>query len=112
MTKETAACERPRCSARDFKLTLCLAGFRAFEGILEFERGIGVSCRVVSHKMGPKGGQVVSNTSDLTRPRKQYVIPLKAELNRFSMLVPEPRPGASKDVPGAFEGHCREKKSR
>ena len=41
MTRETAACESPKCSASDLKLTLCLAGFRTRETGPDLERGIG-----------------------------------------------------------------------
>ena len=49
MTRETAACESPKCSASDLKLTLCLAGFRTWETGPDLERAIGVSGPVVSH---------------------------------------------------------------
>ena len=49
MTRETAACESPKCSASDRKLTLCLAGFRTWEAGPDLGRGIGVSGPVVSH---------------------------------------------------------------
>ena len=41
MTRDTAACESPKCSASDRKLTLCLAGFRTWEAGPDLGRGIG-----------------------------------------------------------------------
>src|SRR6266478_4410852 len=40
MTRETAACESPKCSASDLKLTLCLSGFRTKGAGPDLERGI------------------------------------------------------------------------
>jgi hypothetical protein len=50
MTKETAAWESPRCSARDFRLTPEPGAFRASGAPFDFGRGIGWSGLVVSHK--------------------------------------------------------------
>jgi len=49
MTRETAACESPKCSASDLKLTLCLAGFRRCEAGPDLGPSIGVSSVLVSH---------------------------------------------------------------
>src|SRR2546430_9070446 len=55
MTSETAACESPRCSARDLRLTLCPEGVRARKIVPDLGRGIEISCKVshiyrTSHK--------------------------------------------------------------
>jgi hypothetical protein len=49
MTRETAACESPKCSASDLKLTLRLASFRTRGAGPDLERAIGVSGPVVWH---------------------------------------------------------------
>ena len=48
MTRDTAACERPRCSARDFRLTVCPEGFRDGKLLADLGRGI-KCCAVVCH---------------------------------------------------------------
>ncbi len=51
MTRDTVAGERPRCSARNFKLTDGAAAFpRGREDATVVDRGMGCILRVVWHK--------------------------------------------------------------
>jgi len=50
MTKDTAAWDKPTCSARCLRLTPVPEVFRAAEVLFDFPRGIGASGLVVSHK--------------------------------------------------------------
>jgi len=49
ITNETAAFERPKCSARDFRLTLWPEDFRVMGVATDLGRGMGVIWGVVSH---------------------------------------------------------------
>lgn len=91
MTRETAACESPKCSASDLKLTLCLAGFRTKGAGPDLERGIrGVWSGSLAHQT--VAGQALQ--SALTTVMLRYVMALKYALNRFSMLFSKPERGA------------------
>ncbi len=51
MTRETVAGERPRCSARNFRLTAGAEVLpRGREDVIILDRGMGGLVRVVSHK--------------------------------------------------------------
>ncbi len=49
ITKDTAAWDRPRCCASDFRLVPAPEGLDASGVTLDFERGIGRFAPVVSH---------------------------------------------------------------
>src|SRR2546430_15774754 len=88
MTRETAACESPKCSASDLKLTLCLAGFRACGAGPDLERSI-VGCPVREFRTSHRSGTspTIGSPARVTR----YATSLNYTLNRFRMLFLNPR---------------------
>src|SRR5439155_20022347 len=87
MTRETAACEIPKCSASDLKLTLCLAGFRARGAGPVFERSI-VGCPVGEFRTSHRSGTspTIGSPAGVTR----YATVLNYPLHRISMLFSNP----------------------